>query len=79
MNHPLGQACALLSALIWAFALVLFKLSGERITPLALNLYKNIVGLVLLTLTLLGLALLPDRPAPWSAMPADELCLLLQR
>ncbi len=77
MNHPLGQACALLSALIWAFALVLFKLSGERITPLALNLYKNIVGLVLLTLTLLGLALLPDRPAPWSAMPADELCLLL--
>jgi len=77
MNHPLGQACALLSALVWAFALVLFKRSGERIGPLALNLYKNVVGLVLLGLTLAALALRPGQPTPWPALPGDELCLLL--
>ena len=37
----------------WAFALCLFKRSGERIPPLALNLFKNTVGLILLGFTLL--------------------------
>jgi hypothetical protein len=44
-NHPLGQACALLTAIVWGYALVLFKLSGEHIPPLALNLFKSAVGL----------------------------------
>ena len=57
-NHPLGQFCALATALVWAFALVLFKLSGERITPIALNLYKNAIGLALLLVTLAVLILL---------------------
>lgn len=48
-----GETCALAAALTWAFALVLFKLSGERISPLALNLFKNTIGLVLLLLTVL--------------------------
>jgi len=56
-NHPLGQTCALLTAVLWAYALVLFKRSGEQITPVALNLFKNVVGMILLGGTL-GVALL---------------------
>jgi len=48
-----GEACALMAALTWALALVLFKLSGERVSPLALNLFKSAVGFVLLAGTLL--------------------------
>jgi len=63
----LGQGCALLAALTWAFALVFFKLSGERIGPLALNFFKNVIGLVLLGITLLamgdGVASLRDYPS----------------
>jgi drug/metabolite transporter (DMT)-like permease len=56
-NHPLGQTCALLTAMVWACALVLFKRSGEQIAPVALNLFKNVVGMVLLAATL-GVGLL---------------------
>jgi len=48
-----GEVFALLAAVTWAFALVLFKYSGERVTPLALNLFKSVVGVLLLAVTLL--------------------------
>lgn len=48
----LGQFCAIMTALTWAFALVFFKLSGERIPPLALNLFKNALAVFLLSITL---------------------------
>ncbi|HVP12717.1 MAG TPA: DMT family transporter [Phycisphaerae bacterium] len=51
----IGETCAVLTALTWAFALVFFKRSGDRVQPLALNLFKNTVGLALLFLTLLVL------------------------
>ena len=50
-----GQTCALSAALSWALALVLFKKSGEQVAPLALNLFKNAIGVVLLGLTLLAM------------------------
>lgn len=50
---PIGEVYALGAALSWAIALVLFKRSGERMSPVALSLFKNIVALVLLGLTLL--------------------------
>ena len=59
--HPPGELFALLAALAWAGALVLFKYSGERVPPLMLNLFKNTVAIVLLTGTLLAAPLL--RPA----------------
>lgn len=52
-GERLGQVCALLSAMNWAASMVLFKVSGERVSPLALNLFKNVVALILLTVTLL--------------------------
>ena len=59
-HHLLGQTCALLAAITWASALVLFKLSGERVAPIGLNLFKNTVALILLGATLL--VLLPIDP-----------------
>jgi drug/metabolite transporter (DMT)-like permease len=43
-----GEVCALLSAFIWAVAVVLFQKSGETVPPLALNLFKNVLVLGLL-------------------------------
>lgn len=47
-NHAIGQSAALLCAIAWAFALVLFRQSGRHVPPLALNLFKNALGLSLL-------------------------------
>lgn len=78
MNHPLGQACALLTAIIWAYALVLFKRSGEEVPPVALNLYKNTVGLILLVATLAALiAVGADSLAPLRECPQGDIALLL--
>lgn len=52
----IGEGCALGSAFVWALAVVLFKRSGEQVTPLALNLFKNTIAVVLLAVTL---ALMP--------------------
>ena len=45
----LGKFLALACAFIWAFAVILFKRSGETMPPLTLNLFKSTVaGLVML-------------------------------
>ncbi|MFH1417214.1 MAG: DMT family transporter [Planctomycetota bacterium] len=64
----LGHTCAILTALTWAFAMVCFKLSGERVAPLALNLFKNVVGLTLLVLTLWGM---------WAMGRGDGIAIIL--
>lgn len=65
--HPyFGHALALGTAIVWAFAVILFKKSGETVHPIALNLFKNSLAVVLLvpTLWLFGVSLF--RPAPAS-------------
>jgi drug/metabolite transporter (DMT)-like permease len=47
----IGHGSALLCAFFWAFGVILFRKSGAVVTPVFLNLFKNIVGLVLLVLT----------------------------
>ncbi len=64
----LGHTCAILTALTWAFAMVCFKLSGDRVAPLALNLFKNVVGLALLVLTLWGM---------WALGRGDGIAIIL--
>jgi drug/metabolite transporter (DMT)-like permease len=68
----LGEAMALAAAMIWAFAVILFRKSGEAVHPIGLNLFKDVIAAVLLipTAWLFGEVLL--RPAPMS----DYLLLL---
>ncbi len=61
----IGILCSTGAAFFWAVAVVLFKKSGETFSPMALNLFKGVVTLLLLvpTLWLAGVPLFPDRPA----------------
>jgi len=53
LNFPyLGQTLALISAVAWAFAVILFKKSGETVHPIALNLFKNFLTMILLLPTM---------------------------
>jgi drug/metabolite transporter (DMT)-like permease len=67
----LGEALALGAALTWSISVILFRRS-EAISPLGLNLFKNVTGLVLLALTLLVL----DIPLDATRSSADWLRLL---
>ena len=58
----LGKIMALLCAVVWAGAVILFKLAGDRIRPLALNLYKTALTVTIL-LPLLLLREIPLIPA----------------
>ena len=49
---PLGEILAVVSAVFWAGAVILFRVSGEKVEPLGLNLFKNIIGLTLFLLTM---------------------------
>lgn len=48
----IGEIFALLTAMIWAAAVILFKKSGETVHPIALNLFKNALGAVLIVPTI---------------------------
>jgi drug/metabolite transporter (DMT)-like permease len=82
LQHPLidtflrhqGEVYALLTAFTWACALVLFKRSGERVPPLALNLFKNVVSLVLLAACLLVLG---EGPGTLAAFHRHDLYVLV--
>ena len=52
LTAHLGEAAALIVALTWASAVILFKKSGESVHPLALNLFKNVLAFVLLIPTI---------------------------
>lgn len=68
-----GEFFSVLCALLWATATILFRKSGERIPPVALNLFKNVLALLLFfpSLWALGVPFLhPDRTL-------DEWLLLL--
>jgi len=59
-----GQAIALLCAVTWAVAVILFKKSGESVHPIGLNLFKDVLAaaLFLPTLWLVNESLLRDVP-----------------
>ncbi len=70
-----GEACALAAALCWSSALVLFKRCGETVGPLPLNLFKNVVGILLLLATLPFIINTTDQP--WSPNRDDVYLLIL--
>jgi drug/metabolite transporter (DMT)-like permease len=60
----IGILCSTGAAFFWAAAVIMFKKSGETFSPMALNLFKGVVTLVLLipTLWIVGVPLFPVRP-----------------
>ncbi len=61
----LGEICALLTAIMWATAVILFKKSGEAVHPLALSLFKSALSILLLLITMnaMGLDILRRTPS----------------
>lgn len=70
--RALGEILAAGSALAWAIAVVLFRVSGRRIHPVGLNLAKCVLALAIMVPTL---AVLGEPLAP--AVPASTVGLLL--
>jgi len=64
-QYYLGNTLALLAALVWAFAVIMFKKSGEQVQPIALNLFKNLLSffLIIPTTMIFGQTLLHHAPA----------------
>ena len=47
----IGELLSLLSAVVWAMSVILFRIAGDTIHPLAMNLFKNWLALGLLAVT----------------------------
>jgi len=64
-SRSLGEILALASGFVWAVAVILFRISGRRVHPIGLNLFKTSLALVIMapTLLVLGEPLFPDVPA----------------
>jgi drug/metabolite transporter (DMT)-like permease len=60
----LGEILALAAAFFWAIGVILFKKSGENMAPLSLNLFKNIIAMILFipTIFLFRETFVPDQP-----------------
>ncbi|HNQ24353.1 MAG TPA: DMT family transporter [Phycisphaerae bacterium] len=81
-HHLLGQFFALAAAATWALAMVLFKRSGETVSPLALNLFKNFIGIALTAGTVGAMLLAPvlfPTDGTWLKLPEHpgDVCILL--
>jgi len=61
----LGEILSLASGLVWAVAVILYRVSGRAVHPLGLNLFKNVLALAFMvpTMLLLGRPLLAGAPA----------------
>jgi DME family drug/metabolite transporter len=60
----IGEVLAVASAVSWGSAMVLFRVSGQKVVPLGLNLFKTVFGLALFVLTLIVLGVPLVQPAP---------------
>jgi drug/metabolite transporter (DMT)-like permease len=60
-----GEVLSLLAAVAWAFAVILFRRSGEHVHPLGLGLFKNVLAAAcfLATIPLAGETLFRSAPA----------------
>ncbi|MDD2889241.1 MAG: DMT family transporter [bacterium] len=62
----LGETLAFITAIVWAFAVILFKKSSETVHPIALNLFKNTLALILFIPTMLIFKETLFRPVPFN-------------
>lgn len=66
--HIVGITCSVAAALFWALGIILFKKSQDGLSPMALNLFKCLVTLLLLLISMVvaGVAFVPPKPlAEW--------------
>jgi drug/metabolite transporter (DMT)-like permease len=59
--HSLGEVLAVSSGVVWAVAVILYRISGRTVHPLGLNLFKNVLalGFTVPTIVILGEPLRP--------------------
>lgn len=64
-SRSLGEILAVASGFVWAVAVILFRVSGRRVHPIGLNLFKTALALVIMapTMLVLGEPLFPAVPA----------------
>lgn len=53
LNKLIGESAALSAALLWAISSVIYSRLGLKISPLQLNLYKGIIAIALIAITLM--------------------------
>ncbi|MCK9995383.1 MAG: DMT family transporter [Candidatus Krumholzibacteria bacterium] len=68
----MGETYALACALVWAFAVIFFRKSGETVSPFSLNLFRVVVSSLLFALTMVILR----RPILGQAPLEDYLILI---
>lgn len=68
----MGEVFALLTAVFWAGAVILFKRSGELLPPLLLNTLRVTISSVLLLATMVAVG-----QPPWRAVPPADLALIV--
>ena len=72
----MGSAFSLGCAFFWAFSVILFKKAGDNFSPIALNIYKSVVAMVMIGLTMLvmGIPFFPDvEPRVWWVLALSGL------
>jgi drug/metabolite transporter (DMT)-like permease len=64
-SRSLGEILAVASGFVWAVAVILFRISGRKVHPVGLNLFKTALALVIMapTMLVLGEPLFPAVPA----------------
>lgn len=67
----MGEFYSLAAALLWAFAIILFKKSGETVSPFSLNLFRVGVSSILFLFLLTAL-----REPLWKRAPLDDYLIL---
>lgn len=57
-----GEILAVSNAVIWAYSVILFKMSGKEVSPISLNIFKISIGVVLMLVVSMFMpyALFPD-------------------
>jgi len=68
----LGETLALITAVSWALAVIFYRLAGQHLTPIAYTLFKSLITILLLLLTLVFL----DQSIDFSAWTPVEFLLI---
>ena len=68
----MGETFALACALVWAFAVIFFRKSGETVAPFSLNLFRVTVSCLLF-----GVSLVVIRQPLWGCAPVEDYLILV--